>query len=235
MNKVQDLYNISLDNMVNMMSALAMGVHVKCATTGKFLTGNQADLEIYKFENLNEIIGSTINELDVYMRPYWGDVFAQKVKEMDKYVASTGKYACDKHRVHLDKAGYVHYQNIFKMPFASHSNSKKIVAILTNSEDYTNKVDLITLLDSYLILYASKPRALAMFMNYLGLSEYFYEPLTEKEIICLLHAKDDAVRKNMADNIGVSVKTIEAHISNIKSKLLTGNIESVVKHLRAAR
>ncbi|MFA6105869.1 MAG: hypothetical protein WC725_04765 [Patescibacteria group bacterium] len=231
-NIYQNLYNVSIDNMLKMIATLPVSVHVKNANTGKYIVSNQANLEIYKLNNIKEIIGLTLSELDIFMRPFWGNAFVDKVNEMDKLVVSSGKFVHDKQRVFLDKTGFVHYQNMYKIPFASRSNSKKIIAILTNSDDYTKKVDLITLLRSYLGIYASKPRALAMFMEYLDLKKFFYEPLTEKELMCLLHAKNDDVRINMAVNIGVTIKTIEAHVSNIKSKLIYGNIDSVVKHLR---
>jgi DNA-binding CsgD family transcriptional regulator len=204
--------------------------NIKDACNGKYIFSNISNLGIYKMQRPSDILGLTLHDLDDFMRPHWGNGFVKKVDVIDNQVKQEVITIADKNRIFLDRNGFVHVQDMYKSPFIGKSG--KAVAILTLSFDYTEKVDLLCLFNKYKELHESRNGAISHFVRYLKIDNFFYEGLTEKELLCLICAISSPLHRSIAQKLDVSTKTVETHIMNIASKLKEGNIQDVFMFLR---
>jgi|GEM_PF-1156301 DNA-binding CsgD family transcriptional regulator len=198
------------------INAMPEPAHLKDPSSGKYLFSNQSNLGIYGLEHVDEIIGKTVQDLDVFMKVFWGVDFAKEVNALDQGVFQNGVTMTDDHRVFLDCAGLVHIQNMVKTPIFT--EKKKVAAILTLSFDLTQKTDLVSLFKIYKRVYTKKSVAMTTFVKHIQLDHIFKEPLTEKEILCLLYLKRNRGYKNIAAQLNVGLKTVETHMSHIIQK-----------------
>jgi len=90
----------------------------------------------------------------------------------------------------------------------------------------------IDLLPLYKQFYPKKSNALQHVMQHLNIAQFFFEPLSEKELLCLLHMKPHQTYKNVARSMHLSIKTIETHIAHIQNKLKAKSIADILAFLR---
>ncbi len=181
--------------------------------------------------SFQDIINATVYDLDGFMRPYWGLLFAQHIARLDREVESKKITITDVNRIFLDKIGHIHIQDMTKLPVMDSKN--RVTSILTLSCDKTNKASLFELLSLYKSAYKKKSNAINNFSSYLGVNSCFNDSLTEKEIICLLCMRQDKCYKSVANEMNVSTKTVETHISNMISKSKKRNLSEPLTILRS--
>ncbi|MCF6777289.1 helix-turn-helix transcriptional regulator [Thiotrichales bacterium 19X7-9] len=219
------------DKLFDMVNSFNTPVHIKDARTYQYIASNNANLEIYNLNSVDEIIGATVNDLDSFMKPFWGDEFARRINISDHEVIYDYKTVDDKNRVFIDINGFLHVQNMTKIPVRS-AFSRTVTSIMTISDDITKDIDLIALFNIYKTYYYNKVSAIKYFMIYLKVYDFFTELLTEKELLCLLWMKKDRHYQSVAKSLFLSPKTVEYHISNIISKLKNNTISDVLVYLR---
>lgn len=225
-------FNVTQEALFSLVAAMPNPANIKNAHTGKYIIANKSELDAFILKNVDDMIGLTVHDLDNFMRPHWGNFFAEEVAALDKEVQSSGQSKIIKNRVFRDRRGIVHIRDVCKCPFFSCSNNKQVTAIITLTFDYTDETNLITLYGKYKQIYNNKSDAIKYFSQYLKISDFFYDPLTEKELLCLLIAKVHQTHKDMANNLGITIKTIEAHLSNITNKLKQVSVRDVIVFLR---
>ncbi|MEI8055114.1 MAG: LuxR C-terminal-related transcriptional regulator [bacterium] len=207
--------------------------HVKDASNGKYIMTNKNNLRTFDFICEDELLGLTLDEIDsVFMRQHWGMEFAKEVAMLDAEVKSIGNLVVGKNKIFKDRQGIIRFQNMHKSPFFCGDKKEKVSAILTITYEYTDKIDLITLYNNYKEVYKSKTEALYCFSRYIDIVNFFYEPLTEKELFCLLYAKLNQGHKNIAKNLNITVKTVETHLMNMANKLKNHSMQDVIGFLR---
>lgn len=218
--------------MFQLITSMPNPAHIKDAVTGKYLVTNKSNLATFNFLEEKELIGLSLKEVDtLFMQSYWGKDFAESLALIDCQVKNTGKLLIAKNKIFKDRRGFVRFQDIQKIPVFCRNN-KKVSAILTLTFEYTDKVNLITLYSKYKEIYINKNEAVCYFMRSSGIADFFHESLTEKELLCLLYSKRNQVHKNIAQNLHVTIKTIETHLANITHKLKDSSIQDVICFLR---
>lgn len=215
-NTVHSFSAVREQALCDFIGAMPEPAHLKDPFSGKYLFSNQSNLGIYGLEHVDDIIGKTVQDMDAFMKVFWGDDFAEEVSALDQAVIQSGVTMTDDHRVFLDCSGLVHIQNMVKTPIFT--ERKKVAAILTLSFDLTQKTDLVSLFKVYKRVYVKKAIAMATFVRHIQLDHIFKEPLTEKEILCLLYLKRNRGYKNIAAQLHVGLKTVETHMSHIIQK-----------------
>lgn len=223
-------FQIAGDALFDFVSSMPEPAHVKDSKNGKYIFSNQGNLEIYDLKNVNNIIGATVHDLDGFMRPFWGENFVKCIDELDYRVKDKKETVVDKNRVFLDKFGLVHIQNMTKVPVLN--NNKQAKAVLTLSYDLTRTTDLFSLFKMYKGIYPKKTTAISYFKKYLKIDQFFYETLTEKEILCLLYMKRNKCHKSTAAAMNISLKTVETHVSHIIRKSKIYSISDILVFLR---
>ncbi len=212
------------------ISSMPEPAHLKETQNGSYLFSNRSNLEIYKLQDPNEIIGSTVRDLDSFMFPFWGTAFAEHIERLDFQVKNNKETVSDRNRIFLDKSGFIHVQNMIKVPVLNHLNH--VDAILTLSFDLTQKTDLFELLSLYKKIYVKKSEAVYYFSLHLKINPFFNAFLTEKELLCLLHMKLNSCYKKTAEGLQVSLKTVETHISHLIGKSKQHSLSDVLTFLR---
>lgn len=141
----------------DLVSSFPEAAHLKDFKSKKYIHSNENNLKIYGLIDPSKLLGLTVHDLDEFMRPYWGDDFADKVNDLDEYVARKCVVKTDKNRVFLDKFGLVHIQNMTKAPITNFTN--KVTAIFTMSFEVTNEMNYFYLSNTYKKIYGTKRNA----------------------------------------------------------------------------
>ena len=226
----QTNFKVGGDALLEFISSMPEPAHIKAPKTGCYIFSNQSNLEVYKLKFVSEIIGATVQDLNTFMAPYWGKGFADQIDFLDFQVREKQETVCVQEKIFLDKCGLIHIQNMTKTPVLSNSN--KVAAVLTLSFDLTAKTDPLKLLGYYKAIYHKKSKALHCFSKHLNIENFFNEPLTEKELRCLLCMKQNTSYKSIAAALNVGVKTVETHVSNIIGKSKKHSLTDVLILLR---
>ena len=223
-------FTVAGDVLFDFAAALPEPAHVKSTEDGRYLFSNQRNLEIYGVSRPEEIVGATVHDLDGFMRPFWGQRFAQGIGQLDDRVIQRRAMVTDQHRVFLDTAGLLHIQDMTKLPVLN--NSSRVAAILTLSVDHTHQTDVFALLDLYKQAYTKKAEAMIYFTRHLHLETFFQDALTEQEARCLLYMQRNRYHKSIAQAMAVGLKTVETHVSHLIRKSVHGNLSKCLVFLR---
>lgn len=207
------------------------GTHIKDANNGNYLLCNPPTLKVFGLKNPKDLIGQNIAHIDKYMRPYWGQKYAQEIAKMDYQVKTLAKIVKRKKDIFINRSNHeVYIQDLLKLPLIGRNN--QVTAIVTIATDRTKEADPFALLNLYREMYPNQTIGLVNFVKFLSLSDFFQKNLTYKEIVCLLHMRINPAYKNIAKKLNISAKTVETHVSNIISKLKHAQLAEVLSHLR---
>jgi DNA-binding CsgD family transcriptional regulator len=219
----------SLNDVVQLFPAPA---HVKDVKQGQYEITNPSNLVLYGITDPNDLIGKSVKDLDGFMQPYWGKDFSSYVQQMDAYTSSHKTCTTDNNRILLNSQGFVHIQNMTKLPVLGHTG--KAVAIFTFSENIIHRYTLLELYDTYKKMYNNKKTAIHYFTQYINIADLFQTPPTDAEIKVILVMRNDSLRKAVASVLKTEIKTIEAHVANIRAKLSNGNFSDLLVRIRNA-
>lgn len=207
------------------------GAHLKCAQTGRYIFSNQHNLAVYGFSDPKQIEGLTVCDLDRFMRPHWGGAFARNIGCLDGKVIKQNRTIVDNERILLDRFGIIHIQNMVKTPLLSHDN--QVSSILTTVFDITDQVNKFALFNVYKKIYPKKRQACLHFMQFLNIDTFFLEPLSEKQLDCLLWMLENNTYKSVAEKLQIDTKTVESHIRAINEKLKNISLIHLLEILRS--
>lgn len=224
--------NITEKSLYNLIRSMPDSAHVKDAQNGKYLASSKRTLCTYGFTEERELLGLTFDDLNDFMIPYWGADFVGVINDFDRKVKTTGEAEVLKNLVFTDKHNFIRCQNMQKIPIFYNNTHGKMKFILTLTVEYTDEIDQWNLYKKYTEMNANKTEAMLHFMQYLGIDQFFYKPLTEKELLCLLTAKLNPAYKSIARSLNISVKTVETHLGNIANKLKNTTLQNVISNLR---
>lgn len=186
---------------------------------GKYLYANQSSINLFGLNSQNDLIGIDAKELNVKVKHHWHSEYEQTVVELDNFVIKKRQSGVDYMRAIPCQDGTLRLQNMIKKPMVS-KYSDRVIAIFTFSENLTNYVDRIALLNLYVKFYSSHELAVQYFLKYLNVGYLFnkYPSLREMETIILLALLGN--RKSVSNRMGVSVRTIEENIRRVKQSKL---------------
>jgi len=163
------------------MASITDVAHIKDAKTKQYINCNASTLRCFGLEKPEQIAGLTAMDLDGFMRPYWGDAYANKIDQMDHLVCTKLETISHK-EVTIVKSGFMQLQTLIKMPII---NNNKASSIFTITQNLTDTLDLNALYDLYKNHYTSKD-AVNYFLKYLELDTYFTEMPTSLELSKLI-------------------------------------------------
>lgn len=225
-------FKIPYQALLDYVSAFPTPAHLKDPQTKRYLYTNEANLKIYGLTQPQQLIGLSIYDLDNFMQPCWGNDFARQIDLLDQQVVQQVTMVSAPRRILLDKYGLIHIQNMTKVPIINEHNI--VSAILTTVFDVTNTLDRLTIFEYYQQHYQMRREANEYFMRHVRICYLFSDILTTKEIECLLYMVENNAYKFVANRMGVSVKTIEAHNKRITNKIKQGTtISDILESLRA--
>lgn len=224
-----ELFNLTEESMYKLVESMGNSVHIKNVQNGKYVATNKLNLRTYGFTKESELLGLTFDDLNDFMIPHWGMAFVEVIKQFDERVKASGKVEILKNLVFKDKNNFIRCQDLYKIPIF---HKEQMDFIFTMTVEYTDKISQPELYEKYKNMNQSKASALLYFMRYLNIERFFYEPLTEKELLCLLSAKYNQAHKCIATDLNINIKTVETHLGNIVGKLKNITMQSVISVLR---
>ncbi len=203
--------------------------HIKDGTTRSYLHINPNVLPCFGASSPQEIIGLTIDDLDQTMKPYWVAGFATQVTELDKETVATRAAISNRTQLLIDKNNRLHLLNTTKVPIVSDVSRR--VLILTVSIDVTKNMSVFFILKQYMEIHPAKKKACIATMNHLGIIKFFKEILSVKELFCLFHMMENRSYKFLAQQMHISVKTVQSHINHIVEKSVFHTIAQVLENV----
>ncbi len=224
-------FKIDNNALFDFVLAFPEPAHIKDPYSRKYICSNKHNLEVYGIDKPEKIVGLTVHDLDNFMKPYWGEGFANQIDDFDDVVLKQNSTLTDESRVFLDKFGLVHVQNMTKVPVLNSKN--KVSAILTTSFDITEKVNRFVIFDKYREIYNKKRQACLYLMKHMRINMFFREVLSEKEMLCLLYMTENNTHKNLTQKMHITNKTVESHVHNITNKLKSKTITEILEFLRS--
>lgn len=189
---------------------------LKDATTGKCLEVNTAHLQVYGLSQANQLIGSTVWDVNNFMNKMWRDN-ALQVAKFDEEILHTAKPVIKPLRVWLNVQGMVWAHHMAKYPVIN--NNKRVIAILGTSDDLTTTLELSKLYQYYCYFYQNRKTAIAKFLQHVGIFNYFEIMPTHAETMVLIAKKKFILNKLIAQYLNITEGTLESHINRINRKL----------------
>lgn len=218
MNESLYLTSHVIDDVVDLAEQMTNPVLLK-DKSGKYLYANQSSINLFGLNNQNDLIGIDAKELNVKVKHHWHSEYEQAVVDLDNFVMKKRQSGVDYMRAIPCHDGTLRIQNMIKKPMVS-KYSDRVTAIFTFSENLTDYVDRIALLNLYVKFYSSHESAIQYFLKYLNIDGLFqkYPSLREMETILLLSILGN--HKSVSNQMGVSVRTIEENIRRVKQSKL---------------
>lgn len=222
------LSSIAIEDIITHLNVPA---HLKDIKSGKYLFSNQANLSIYQLQNINQVIGCTIDDFNIFMQPCWGDSFTNDVKKLEHSVTNNNIKVEDT-RIIIRLDGKIILQQMTKSPIHSRYSSNKVTGIFTFSQDKTSQIPLPELYGVYKKYYPSKSTAVVKFLQHINCASYFDQMPTESELKVLLVKVAAPTNKATANILNVAPKTVEIYSSKLMHKIKNSNITQVLSMLR---
>lgn len=201
---------------------------LKDAKSGKYLDANHKHVSVYNLNKPEEIIGSTVWDLNSVMNQMWLDN-ARQIAKYDEEVIATGKPFIHPKRVWLNAQGQVWAHHLSKIPVTN--TKKSVVAILGIGHDLTHTLALDELYSYYCQFYKNKTFARRKFLEHTNISNMFIELPTHAELRILIAKSTFIQNKEIANHLKISLATVETHINRLGQK--TNNLALVCSLLRS--
>lgn len=203
--------------------------HLKDINSGKYVFSNETNAINVGVCKAEDIYGLTVWDLDLHMRPNWGNL-AERIDKFEKQIQNNCKIILDDNQITSLPNEYIAVHNMRKYPLINQNN--KVSTILTLSEHITDKIDPLQLFELYLNFYSLQGRkfAISLYLRYLGILSYFEVLPTVSELRVLLMKRKKLTTKALAQYFVVSPSTIETHLKQIRNKVNT-DIHTLVENL----
>lgn len=208
--------------------------HLKDGKTNKYISVNPATLNFYGLENSNQLIGRTIQDVDVFMHKNWGTAFVNDVSKLEYDVRNKKERLLGRKHIIMLRGGKLIIQQMEKTPIIGKSG--KASSILTvGRQDLTNELSLEQLYQLYKNYYVNKRTSIYMFLKHIGLDKCFSELPTESELKVLITKKSYSRSKEVAYVLSLAPKSVELYTARLSEKLLDGNLSNTILMLRNLR
>lgn len=201
---------------------------LKDAKSGKYLDANHKHVSVYNLNKPEEIIGSTVWDLNNVMNQMWLDNACQ-IAKYDEEVIATGKPFIHPKRVWLNAQGQIWAHHMSRIPVMG--QKKNIIAILSIGQDLTHTLKLEELYSYYCKFYKDKSTARRKFLEHVNVFGMFIELPTDAEIKTLIAKAILIQNKEVANYLKIALATVETHINRLGQK--TNNLALVCSLLRS--
>ncbi|HVT62607.1 MAG TPA: LuxR C-terminal-related transcriptional regulator [Legionellaceae bacterium] len=201
---------------------------------GKYLGGNDyLAKSISGVSKIDEIVGHDDKYLAEIIGSRWPEEFYLSIRKDDMQVMEKNKPLINKvEPAFLDANGHVVLQLSTKMPF--YSEHKKIIGLFGISLDVSSQLAPLNLWTLYNKLYQDKCLMLEKLLSYIAMhnGSKKISLLSYKELECLIYMSNGKTSKEIAKMNGLSFRTVEKHIENMKEKSNCRSRSELIKLLQ---
>lgn len=204
--------------------------HFKDAQTKQYLSCNAYTMASFGVTDIKQVIGRTAQDINNIMLPHWGEGYANQVDHFDNLV-KTKQQTINHNEITTTSNGQIRLQNLIKIPVTGINNA--VVGIFTFTQNLTHTLDRHELYKLYKARY-HKNKAISYFLQHLGISKYFITMPTNAEVCVLLAGIVQDNYKSIANYLNCSTKTVDMHLSNLRNKIVNGDLSQILIHARSA-
>jgi hypothetical protein len=218
----------NIDFIEDFISTIQHPAQFKDVKTGKYLYSNKFHLQNLGFHSMDQIIGCTLEDIDQLMQPKWGN-YASQIKNMELQVLANKEIISARNQAWVKDNGLIWIHNASKIPVMN--SNGQVSLIVTITEDITSKKSIRYLYPIYKKLYDDKKIAITKFLEHFSVLKYFMELPSDAELNVLIARINAFGNKEIANLLSISLKTVEAHIYNLKQKIIT-SLDNVIVNIR---
>jgi DNA-binding CsgD family transcriptional regulator len=205
--------------------------HIKDVKDFTYKLSNEKMLNVFGCAE-KELIGKNVTSFfeQEMMKNRWINDYAKKIHQYDLEVIKSKKpikYVPDSI---LDKNGFVFAHSGLKIPLFGRSDD--VTGIITLTFNITNTIKIRKLRQEYDKLYGQHEIKNVKFSEQIGVP--LLKTLTEREIDCLIAAIRFRSAKLIARNLGISAKTVDMHLGNIREKLRCNFTDDLIDYFLTA-
>ena len=208
----------------------------KDASTGKYILTTDEGAAYWRLDSPAQIVGLTLADLSTGttkenvgpVQSRLSKAYATQTTDMDRWVREQ-KRSIKATRIGLRFGdGNLTYESVAKLPIVGEKN---LLGIVTYGMDLTSKLSLRSLYLLYANLFDRK-EAIERFLRHVDIDRFFFVPPTPVEILVLVERSTGKSNSEIARQLKVVVRTVEAHMSNIRNKLKGDMLSLLFAHLR---
>lgn len=218
----------------DIISAFPTPAHLKDSTTGKYIYTNKANLAFYNLNEVKELVGYTVKDLNGFMQPYWGGGFAKEVEALEYSVINKKEKMVDIRTILLP-CGKLMIQHMEKTPIIDSNGEAS--SILTMSRDLSVDLSLAELFNLYKkhLTKTDKNLFIRGVLKHLGLDEYFTSLPTEGELRVLLAQRNLYSYIEVAKVLGLSLNSVKKYVVELRKKVKNYDLVRTLVALRSLR
>lgn len=219
LDKKLPLSSCVIDDVVDLAEQMSNPVMLK-DSRGKYLYANQSCICLFGLSHQHDLVGLNSKELNGKIKHHWHDEYERTISDLDAFVVKKRLSGRDTMRAIPCQDGTLRIQNMIKKPMVSHL-SDKVTSIFTFSENLTNKIDRLDLLNLYVDFYSSHSLAIRYFLKYLSVESLFTKTPSLREMETVLRIAALGNQKAVSNKMGISTRTVEENIRKIKQNKLS--------------
>lgn len=226
--------NIFVDSILHeLISSISYPAHLKDGKTNKYINVNSATLNFYGLENSKQLIGKTIQDVDIFMHKNWGDTFVNDVNKFEYDVKNRKEKILGAKHVIMLKDGRLIIQQMEKTPIVDKNG--KVSSILTFSYNRINDLNTNELFVLYKNYFKEVNLYVGSLLKHFELGQYFITLPTELELQVFLAQKLYDTEKDIAIYLRVELNLVKKCINSLQDKIRNHDIVLVLYHLRNFR
>jgi hypothetical protein len=202
---------------------------LKDANSGKYILANRTIAARYGLASPENMTGLTVGDFGFVQTPM-GRAHAAQTREMDDWVRVKRQKATITRAVMLFAEQPLVYETVTKVPVLGERN---LLGIITFAKDLTPGLPHKTLYALYKNILGSKLAAIQKLLQHFRSDDLFFTLPTESELYVLIERGVGRSNKEIAVERNVSIRTVDAHINNIRAKLKGDVLSKVIERLRS--
>jgi hypothetical protein len=202
-------------------------VSLKAVDTGRYIKANSQAAHFAGL-TLDRFIGMNIQDIanQIHLEPH----FINQVLEMDQNVIQHHEVYSFQ-QIFVDYAKEVQIQRVVKLPTIAPHMDNSITGILSYSLDIKPQIDLNQLFEIYQ-RYFPPATAIIHFLQYLKVSQFFYEAPSQQEMDVLLSMRKCSHSKYIAEALHIPYRTVDIYKASLREKTHTLDLEEIVSLIR---
>lgn len=214
-------------DIISLIEHFPVPASFKEADTGKYIVNNAINSRQFGIDNPQDLVGLTIHDVR-FGQPKWGAQYAHSIAKLDLYVREKKTVAIGKHQF-LDDSGEVQLEEMTKMPILG--TRRNILGIVTYRYDITSTLSSRELYELYRSFYDAS-NAVKRVLTCLDIDQYFTALPTQAQFRVFLSKSERFTNREIAKLLGISDRTVECHIDDLRSKVVDNNLQQALAAIK---
>jgi len=197
----------------------------KTQDTGRYLYANHRFADDVGFAHPDELIGLTVHDLQFARTPS-GSAQARALAQLDFEACEKREMARRCFAFCKTDSGKLQFDEVLKLPVTGRHNT--ILGVVTLQNDLTHTLSPTQVYQAYRCCYQGA-EAISRTLQFLGIEHCFTVNPTEAPFKILLARAERLSTKQIAQQLGISPRTVDYQIDSLRNRLLDGDLRRVLR------